>query len=522
MYIIKNALKSIARSKGRNILIGIIIVVIAISSCIALSIKNAADASAAQGLQQLNVTATISVDRQKLMQAAQGQSQADIRTQMQKYEGLSLTDMQKYAGSKYVKSFNYTLTSSMSKSGTLTPFTTTASSPSSTPAPANSNAFAGNRTGADTFRFSAMGEQGDFSVTGASSEAAMPDFVSGTSQVTSGQIFDFTSADYSCIISSDLATFNSIKIGDKITLANPNTSTEIYWFTVVGIYTNSASTQSTNGPRFSASMDPANHIYTSYNSLKSVTTTSASVATVTTDSTTGLSNTTALREQVSGKYVLPDAASLDSFKADASSMGLDPNYTVTSPDVTTYQHSLIPLKNLSDFASTLLLIVILIGGIILIVFNIFNIRERKFEVGVLTAIGMKKGKVAMQFVVELFVVTFISIIIGTSIGAVASVPTANMLLANQITAQQTQSTQQNQNFGRPQQGGNQGGFPGGFNAIAGNNANVSYVDQINAVMDLSILLQLIGLGILLTLLSSAAGVIFALRYEPLKILANRA
>ena len=34
MYIIKNALRCIGRSKGRNVLIGIIALVIAISACI--------------------------------------------------------------------------------------------------------------------------------------------------------------------------------------------------------------------------------------------------------------------------------------------------------------------------------------------------------------------------------------------------------------------------------------------------------------------------------------------------------
>ena len=35
MYIIKNAFKSIARNKARNILIGVIVLVIATASCVA-------------------------------------------------------------------------------------------------------------------------------------------------------------------------------------------------------------------------------------------------------------------------------------------------------------------------------------------------------------------------------------------------------------------------------------------------------------------------------------------------------
>jgi putative ABC transport system ATP-binding protein len=45
MYIIKNALRCIGRSKGRNVLIGIIALVIAISACIGLSIRQAAESA---------------------------------------------------------------------------------------------------------------------------------------------------------------------------------------------------------------------------------------------------------------------------------------------------------------------------------------------------------------------------------------------------------------------------------------------------------------------------------------------
>lgn len=40
MYVIKNTIRNITRTKFRNILISIIIFIVAISSCVALSIKN--------------------------------------------------------------------------------------------------------------------------------------------------------------------------------------------------------------------------------------------------------------------------------------------------------------------------------------------------------------------------------------------------------------------------------------------------------------------------------------------------
>ena len=48
-------------------------------------------------------------------------------------------------------------------------------------------------------------------------------------------------------------------------------------------------------------------------------------------------------------------------------------------------------------------VILIIGGIILAVLNVFNIRERKYEIGVLAAIGMKKTKIALQYAIELLV-----------------------------------------------------------------------------------------------------------------------
>ena len=67
MYIIRNALKCIGRSKGRNVLIGIIVLVIAISACIGLSIRQAAQSAKEETLSGMTVTATISIDRQAMM-----------------------------------------------------------------------------------------------------------------------------------------------------------------------------------------------------------------------------------------------------------------------------------------------------------------------------------------------------------------------------------------------------------------------------------------------------------------------
>ena len=67
MYVLKNALRCISRSLGRNILIGIIALVIAVSACIGLSIRQAAENARSTTLEGMSITASISYDRQSMM-----------------------------------------------------------------------------------------------------------------------------------------------------------------------------------------------------------------------------------------------------------------------------------------------------------------------------------------------------------------------------------------------------------------------------------------------------------------------
>ena len=58
MYIIKNALRCIGRSKVRNALISIIALVIAVSACLGLSIRQAAESTKESTLAEMSITAT--------------------------------------------------------------------------------------------------------------------------------------------------------------------------------------------------------------------------------------------------------------------------------------------------------------------------------------------------------------------------------------------------------------------------------------------------------------------------------
>lgn len=156
---------------------------------------------------------------------------------------------------------------------------------------------------------------------------------------------------------------------------------------------------------------------------------------------------TALRTMTSASYTFANVENYEAFKEETDAK-LDDYYSVTSNDVSAYEQSLQPLENLEKYASYFLAIVLVVGGIILVVLNIFNIRERKYEIGVLAAIGMKKGKIAVQFITELLCITFLSIVIGAGAGAAVSVPVTNKLLEQQVENSTQTEQEQTDNFGR--------------------------------------------------------------------------
>lgn len=51
--------------------------------------------------------------------------------------------------------------------------------------------------------------------------------------------------------------------------------------------------------------------------------------------------------------------------------------------------------------------------------------------------------------------------------------------------------------------------------------SISYIDSISSATNLTVVLQLIAVGILLTIISGLAALISIMRYEPLKILSSR-
>lgn len=515
MPIFKYALRNITRTKGRSILIGIIVVIISFSLCIGLCIRQSAANAKEDALEDINITAQISPDRGVAMEKARDEDSGEFdKSQLPDLmeSSLSLDELQKYAEADSVKSFYYIMSASVNGSEELEAYSTFQD---------NSNS--------DQDKMDGMGiSSGDFTIEGYSSDEAMEQFVDGSCSITEGQIFDEGTSEMVCVVSSELAEYNSLAVGDVITVTSPDDESESYNLEIVGIYENSQSSAEAGmidmGKGFT---DPANYIYTSYETLNSI-----------------VSESDSISGNLNGIYVLGDLDAYEKFTSEVADMGLSDSYVVSSSDLTAYEQSAQPLDNLAKFAGYFLIVIVLIGAAILIVLNIFATRERKYEIGVLTAIGMKKKKVAKLFMTEILVIALAGVIIGGGIGAAVSVPVTNTLLASQIESQQNGIADRNEAFGREFQGdAPPEDEASGVQSDVGDDSSAdsddtdktrpemkadngkgifgNYITEVSSAVDVKVLLELLLMGIALAVAAGLVSVVAIMRYEPLQILSNR-
>ena len=516
MYILKNSLISIFRNKGRNILIGLIILTIACASTVTLAIRNTANTIVKNYEESHDLIATISFDRGQLGKDFKGGEDAkkeNIET-FNNIQSVTIEDVKNYGDSSHLKGYYYTYTTSLNsdtlskatdsfeyevedkQTSTSSNTTTTGGSESRPDMPDGQMGERHTVTENNTTTVITKSKEkfesdknltGDFELDGYSSYDAMTEFTEGTSTITDGEmISDFNG--FECAISSELATLNSVSVGDTITLKNPTTE-KTYDFKVTGIY----SSNSDNGDTASMYSKSANKIITGSGVIEQL---------VADDST--------LTTNVNPSFILNSEDDIEAFTAEVKEKGLNEYYTVNTnlDEITSATES---IENVKTFATTFLIITLIISSLVLFVINMINIRERKYEIGVFRTIGMSKLKLTMQFVLELLIVSTISLIIGAIIGTFLAKPVGNMLLANEIESSQSTQEEMSNNFGKPD----------GMDMQFNKGGKVQAIQNMEAVVDFTVVMQLLGIGLLLTLISSLASMISIQRFSPLTILKER-
>ena len=294
MYILKNAITSIKRNKGRNILIGIIIIVISAASAITLAIRESATKIVTAYENKNPLTATIGMNRENLMKSLRenDKSQEEMINAFNEIESITEDQIKEYGNSSNLKSYYYTYelsvdakdikeaTDSLVKETTTTKTETTTKTqnwgssnkgnrPNMPPA-----GFGGSRT--TTSRktttvqtqkiFNEKASGGAFNLIGYNSYDDMKDFINGNYTITSGSVSsDFTSM--TCVISEELATLNNLEVGSKITIIDPKDTSKTYELEVTGIYKENTDSSENMANMFTSS---ANQIITNVTVVKKI------------------------------------------------------------------------------------------------------------------------------------------------------------------------------------------------------------------------------------------------------------
>ncbi|MBQ2872403.1 MAG: ABC transporter permease [Bacilli bacterium] len=495
MFIFKNAWISITRNKGRNILIGAIILVIACACTITLAINNTATDLINSYSSAYAKELTLAFDRESMMKDFDMRGEEGREQAKEKFENIAtytIDDVKSFAEAEHIESYYYTYSFSLNGNNIDKAEIETDS---------NFGGFGGRPGGS---KGPMGGSTMDFTLTGYSSVESMSEFINGTYTMTeiTDNAWDVAFNGNYVFINEELASYNELALNDKIKLEDEDGKT--YEFEIIGIFEDNEESEDSMMSMFSNS---ANTIVTNADALVNIDTEN--------DNITGSINPT---------FIIDDYANAEAIQVELYEKGLDETYIVeTNQEIA--EAGVSSVKNVKSFATTFLIITLLIGGIVLFILNMINIRERKYEIGVFRTIGISKLKLTMQFMAELLVVAFIALIVGAGIGATMSKPVSNSLLSSEIESSMNSQDEMQNNFGGPGgmpggPGGDRGGNRPDFNKMSGVPTIQAY-DSIDAVVNVTVILELLVIGLSLVIVSSFASMISIQRFSPLTILKER-
>ncbi len=520
MYIFKNAYLNIARAKGRNVLIGLIIMAITVGACITITINKSGNALVNTYKESNPLEVSLNLDAMSYRNATDEEKEA--------FELLDVDTINKIGSLDMVTGYYYTMQSSLNSDDIeAISYDSLFAKPSDSEENTDTNSSA--TTGANKQAPSGGGNfmsSGDYTIVAYSDISYDEDFVDGNKKITDGTMIDKDNTSNEIVISEELATENDLAVGDTVTFTNTNDDTITYDLKVVGIYEIVTDTATTSAGPGRMQGNSSNQIYTNLTVLNKI---------VEDDGTDTTSYS--MSSSISSKFYIA-YEDLDSFTTAVRDLGVSDYYNIANneDEITT---TLEPIKSIASFSLTFLIVILVVGGIVLTIINLFNIRERKYEIGVLRAIGMTKTKVTMQLVSEIFIVALMALIVGTTAGTLLSQPVSNYMLSNEIESYTTSQDNISENFGgegfsRPGFNGsedssssdNSASNPNGSNRPSGNMRGNTlsaddYVSSLEVHTDFITIIELFGVSLLLTIISGVTAVMFVNKYEPNKILQNR-
>ncbi|MDR0885293.1 MAG: ABC transporter permease [Clostridiales Family XIII bacterium] len=452
MYIITNALKNLGRNKGRNFLIGIILLVIIVATAIAIIINSTASSIIDDYKGRFGSEVSLNLDYDKAINEG---NFVDSGENGKGVEEITPKQYFEFGDSKYIKEAQYNA-SSMINFKDLKPV-----------------------DDVDDPDLMVRGY-----LIGSNAKNISDDFKKEARKIIDGAMYR---QENECIVSQQFAELNKLKPGDEIEIILGKD--RVHKLKISGIFEDNTMVSGGDAAQFmekNPMLNRNNEILTGLDTIKKL----------------GAENVTAA-------FSLKNPDDLKAFTAQLQKKGL-PSYYKVATDEAGYKAVVGPVENMKKVTTTFMIVVLILGAIILLLISTLAIRERKYEIGVLRAMGMKKGKVGIGFVTEMIALTFACLIIGLSVSAFASQPIADSLLKNQIQIAEEAPT-----------GNTVSHLDFGASAGAPASDDAKPLSELSVHLDFDAAIQIILIAIMLAIVSSIMGIVYITRYEPMKILSER-
>jgi putative ABC transport system permease protein len=294
---------------------------------------------------------------------------------------------------------------------------------------------------------------------------------------------------------------NDLSVGDSIYLESAFQVGKSFALEIVGIYTQEAdemaSWQQSIWEMMGYSlpmMIENNEIYTTFSTIEAA----------------GWETADGLNMQL--EYYLKNPEDLAKFEAEVRAKGLPSVFGVTINQAA-LDRVIGPLNSLKSSSMTFTIVILILGAIVLVLISYLAIRERKYEVGVLRAMGLERGKIAFGIFAETVMITALCLMIGIGTGAAAAQPMADRLLAGEVES----ALEDAQNSGL----GGRALISSGEVQTDDPASGYRPISDIEVAVSVDVILQIIIIALALAALSSVIGIIRITQDEPLKILRER-
>ncbi|MGD6875195.1 ABC transporter permease [Bacillus infantis] len=486
MIFLKRSFLSVKARKGKSLLQIFVFTVICVLVLAGLSIQTAAKKSGDLARQKLGANVTLQVDMEKMREQMQSQQTNGERMRFQSAP-IPAEAAEELSSYEQIKGYNF-YSSTTALASSFEPITNNESG--TTEEGTAESAAPGGRMGGGM-------AQGDVSLQGVSFTDSTAEFIDGTASIIQGE--HLTEDDLGknvVLIEQTLAEENGLKVGDSITVANPRDDSATLELQIKGIY-QTASTGSDQGMDFTA-MIPYNKLYVPYTNAAAL---KGSGYEGTIDSAT---------------YYIDDPADMESFVAQAKKeSSIDFETFKLDANDQLYQQMVGPIENVASFSNNIVYLVSIAGAIILGLIVMMSIRERKYEMGVLLAIGERRWKMAGQFIAEILLVAALSLGIATFSGNIVAKEVSGQLLNQELQSAAETSEPESFRGGGMRFGGGMPGMPG----LQSEQAET--IQELDVSVTADDLAMLAMIGILIAVLSALLPSLTVLRLQPKTILSRQ-